>query len=249
MGGFSGTTREKRRLMAHRLAMDKVHAITTLHSQGMSERRIAKTLNISRKAVRRHLSRTPSKDTKAPTGEAPTGSAAAKDTKAPTGSTNEGVTGSPLPSRSECERFRPLIIEKLEEGLTAQRIFQDLQEEHGFAGKYSSVRRSVHKLGQGTELPFRRIEVAAGDEMQVDYGTLRGFRPRNNVSRTNPHRHLSNMGYCPDYNRIERTWEDLHANRTRNHRCRPVKELMQQALRPDPRLQSGHPGHGKTVSP
>ena len=171
MSGFSGTTREKRRLMAHRLAMDKVHAITTLHSQGMSERRIAKTLNISRKAVRRHLGRTPSKDTKAPTGEAPTGSAAAKDTKAPTGSTNEGVTGSPRPSRSECERFRPLIIEKLEEGLTAQRIFQDLQEEHGFSGKYSSVRRFVHKLGQGTELPFRRIEVAAGDEMQVDYGT------------------------------------------------------------------------------
>ncbi|MCL4855028.1 MAG: helix-turn-helix domain-containing protein [Bryobacteraceae bacterium] len=52
--------------MAYRLAMDKVHAITTLHAQGLSERRIARTLNVSRKAVRRHLGRSSSKDTKAP---------------------------------------------------------------------------------------------------------------------------------------------------------------------------------------
>ena len=157
--------------MAHRLAMDKVHAIKSLHAQGMSERRIAKTLEISRKAVRRHLGRGSSKDTKAPTGEAPTGSAEAKDTKAPTGSTNQGTTGSRRLSRSDCEEFRQRIIDKLEEGLTAQRIFQDLQEEQGFPGKYSSVRRFVHKLGQGSELPFRRIEVEPGSEMQVDYGT------------------------------------------------------------------------------
>lgn len=157
--------------MAHRLAMDKVHAITTLHAQGLSERRIAETLGISRKAVRRHLGRPASKDTKAPTGEAPTGSTDAKDTKAPTGSTNESTTTTARLSRSECEGFRQLIIEKLEAGLTAQRIFQDLQEEQGFAGQYSSVRRFVHKLGQGTGLPFRRIEVDPGYEMQVDYGT------------------------------------------------------------------------------
>ena len=34
--------------------------------------------------------------------------------------------------------------------------------------------------------------------------------------------------YCPDYNRIERTWQDLHANVTRNHRCKSMEELMQQ---------------------
>lgn len=51
MSRFSGTTREKSRLMAHRLAMDKVHAITSLHSEDLSERRIAQTLNVSRKAV------------------------------------------------------------------------------------------------------------------------------------------------------------------------------------------------------
>jgi transposase len=32
--------------------------------------------------------------------------------------------------------------------------------------------------------------------------------------------------YCPDHNRIERVWQDLHANVTRNHRCRTMEQLM-----------------------
>lgn len=32
--------------------------------------------------------------------------------------------------------------------------------------------------------------------------------------------------YCPDHNRIERTWNDLHANVTRNHTCPEMNELM-----------------------
>lgn len=32
--------------------------------------------------------------------------------------------------------------------------------------------------------------------------------------------------YCPDYNRIERVWQDLHAQVTRNHQCASMKELM-----------------------
>jgi transposase len=34
--------------------------------------------------------------------------------------------------------------------------------------------------------------------------------------------------YCPQENRIEREWLDLHANVTRNHRCRSIDELMQE---------------------
>jgi transposase len=32
--------------------------------------------------------------------------------------------------------------------------------------------------------------------------------------------------YCPDDNKIERKWQDLHANVTRNHRCRDIHALM-----------------------
>jgi transposase len=32
--------------------------------------------------------------------------------------------------------------------------------------------------------------------------------------------------YCPNDNRIERKWQDLHGNVTRNHRCKTIEELM-----------------------
>jgi transposase len=32
--------------------------------------------------------------------------------------------------------------------------------------------------------------------------------------------------YCPDHNRIERAWQDLHANVTRNHRCATMLALL-----------------------
>lgn len=34
--------------------------------------------------------------------------------------------------------------------------------------------------------------------------------------------------YCPNENKIERTWEDLHANVTRNHRCPDMATLMRE---------------------
>jgi transposase len=37
--------------------------------------------------------------------------------------------------------------------------------------------------------------------------------------------------YCPDHNRIERTWKDLHDNVTRNHRCTGMEELMTEVRR------------------
>ena len=36
--------------------------------------------------------------------------------------------------------------------------------------------------------------------------------------------------YCPDDNKIERVWLDLHANVTRNHRCKSIEELMSQVV-------------------
>ena len=36
--------------------------------------------------------------------------------------------------------------------------------------------------------------------------------------------------YCPDDNRIERVWLDLHATVTRNHRCKTIGELMVQVV-------------------
>jgi transposase len=79
------------------------------------------------------------------------------------------ITGS-AGRRSRCEPYRAVIIEMLERGLSAQRIWQDLQAEHGFPDSYQSVQRFVRKLRAKSPLPFRRMECEPGDEAQVDFG-------------------------------------------------------------------------------
>jgi transposase len=37
--------------------------------------------------------------------------------------------------------------------------------------------------------------------------------------------------YCPDENKIERTWQDLHAEVTRNHTCSDMQQLMKEVRR------------------
>jgi transposase len=37
--------------------------------------------------------------------------------------------------------------------------------------------------------------------------------------------------YCPDHNKIERKWRDLHAAVTRNHRCKTIEKLMAEVVR------------------
>ncbi|XZE35740.1 macro domain-containing protein [Pirellulaceae bacterium SH501] len=143
--------------------MDKSLAIKQLRQQGLSQRAIAITLGVSRGAVIRHLADLASDDAKAPTG-----SESPNSTKAPTGS-DTSPASSPT-SRSKCEPFREVILEMLERGLDSQRIFQDLQSEHGYSGKYWSVHRFVRSLGKDQPLPFRRMEVEAGYELQVDFG-------------------------------------------------------------------------------
>jgi transposase len=95
----------------------------------------------------------------------------------PTGGTaTEDVGEEPSSPRlasqtSQCEPFRQVIQAKLDKGLTAKRIHQDLVSEHGFTAKYHSVRRFVRRLGKNRSLPFRRMECAPGEEAQVDFGT------------------------------------------------------------------------------
>jgi transposase len=72
---------------------------------------------------------------------------------------------------SGCEPWRELIRAQCDLGLSAQRIYQDLVTDHGFAGSYYSVRRFVRRLEQSQGLPFRRIECSPGDEAQIDFGS------------------------------------------------------------------------------
>ena len=76
--------------------------------------------------------------------------------------------GSTLPPRSSAAPYRDTIIAKLDAGLSIQRIWQDLGEEHGLSCSYEAVKRFVRKL------PRRRRAVgvfhsAPGEEGQIDF--------------------------------------------------------------------------------
>ena len=132
--------------MANRLSMAKVNAILTLHQSGHSNRQIADLLEVDRETVGKYVS-----------------GAAENPPNAPTGSS----TGPP----SRCEPFREIIEAKLQQGLSATRIHQDLVDEHQFAASYWSVQRFVARLQTTSELPMRRLETEAGEEAQVDFGS------------------------------------------------------------------------------
>ena len=155
--------------MANQLKVAKVLSIKTLRDQGWSQRRIARELGVHRDTVARYLKEYAKSSDSA---HEPDDS---KPAKAPPGSKSLQEDSKPAKappgSRSICQPFQETIEAKLEQGLSAQRIYQDLVSEHAFSGKYHSVRRFVAKLIQTTPLPFRRIEVAPGEEAQIDFGT------------------------------------------------------------------------------
>jgi transposase len=76
--------------------------------------------------------------------------------------------GSPLPPRSAAAPYHDAIGEKLDAGLSLQRIWQDLVEEYGYGGSYESVKRYARRLAR----PRRAVGVyhsAPGEEAQVDF--------------------------------------------------------------------------------
>jgi transposase len=77
----------------------------------------------------------------------------------------------PAGRASQCAPHRDVILAKLNQQLSAQRIWQDLVTETGFTGCYDSVKRFVRRLAGATPLPFRRLECRPGEEAQVDFGT------------------------------------------------------------------------------
>jgi transposase len=63
-----------------------------------------------------------------------------------------------------------LILAKVEVGLNARRIYQDLVEENGFSDSYESVKRFVHKLRAKQPERIYRLECQPGEEVQLDFG-------------------------------------------------------------------------------
>ncbi len=150
--------------MANYLRSSMQETIMELHEKGWSKRRIARELAINRRTVNKYILQSMSKCTISTAGSVldNEGLTNSKCTISTTGS--EG-------RKSLCAKHHNYIETSLKLNFSAQRIYQDLVIERGFTGSYESVKRYVHKLKDKHELPFRRIELAPGVEVQVDYGS------------------------------------------------------------------------------
>jgi hypothetical protein len=91
--------------------------------------------------------------------------------------TSEGVLGSAKPASSDealtdsvasrpptvsrCEAYRDVVELGLGRGRNAMAIWQELVDDHAYAGSYTSVRRYVRKM-RGAETPQARAVIVTG---------------------------------------------------------------------------------------
>jgi transposase len=145
--------------MVNVLQMHEQQAIATLASQGWSIRRIARQLKLHRRTVRRYCLAQQESDSKCAT-----------ISTAGNGPKCTISTAGKAGRKSLCDSLGKIIAQKLAQGLSAQRIYQDLRIEVAFSGSYESVKRFVRVLRRAAPEAVRRIEVAPGEEVQVDFG-------------------------------------------------------------------------------
>ncbi len=133
--------------MANILSVNQQQAISSLAARGWSIRRIARELKVHRRTVRQYF---------------PPSEPASKCTTI--------STAGKIGRKSVCGAHEQLIEEKVTQGLTAQRVYQDLKLEVQFTGSYESVKRFVRRLRKADPARVWRIEVGPGEEVQVDFG-------------------------------------------------------------------------------
>ena len=158
--------------MSNVLKVNHQEAIRSLHEKRWSNRRIARELGINRRTVSRYTSKCATIST--------AGSEAATEAKCAISTAGISAdaepkcaistTGNWAGRKSQCEPMAERIAVKVEHGLSAQRIYQDLVEEAGFAGSYESVKRYVGRMKATQPGRVWRMECQPGEEMQVDFG-------------------------------------------------------------------------------
>ena len=174
--------------MSNVLTLSVQATIYSLHERGWSRRRIARELGIDRETVGRYLllakpaiSTTgvegtgEAKPAISTTGAEGTGEAEPAISTAGAEGTCEAkpaisTAGKGIGRKSQCEPLAEVIMAKVEVGLSAQRIYQDLVEETGFTDSYQSVKRFVRKLRSIQPQRVWRLECQPGEELQLDFG-------------------------------------------------------------------------------
>ena len=134
--------------------------VATLLEAGTSQRQIGRLTGVDRKTIRAVALALAAERSNSPgvaTGSAPQTPPPRPPAPAPT-------------SVSACEPHRAFIEAQLRLKRNFMAIYQDLVDQHGFAGAYNSVKRFAGGLRERAPEQFDRLEFAPGEEAQVDYG-------------------------------------------------------------------------------
>ena len=118
---------------------------------------------------------------------------------------------------SVCEPYRDFIELSLSKGRNAKAIYQDLVDDHGFTGRYSSVKRFVRRW-RGKQTPEARAVILTppGEESQVDYGAGPLVRDPHSGRYRRTRLFVLTLGYSRKCIRLltfqssTRTWAELH---------------------------------------
>jgi transposase len=143
--------------MSNSLKVSLQTTIYSLSDRGWSRRRIARELGIDRETVGRYLRLAKPAISTAGLEEAGEAKPAIL------------IAGNGVGRKSQCEPLAEVIKAKVEGGLSAQRIYQDLVGEHGFTDSYQSVKRFVRKLREAQPERVWRLECQPGEELQLDF--------------------------------------------------------------------------------
>ncbi len=119
---------------------------------------------------------------------------------------------------SACEPYRDFIELSLRKGRNAKAIYQDLVDDHGFSGRYASVKRFARHCRGGMQGPEARAVILTppGEEAQVDYGSGPMVRDPKTGRYRRTRLFVLTLGYSRKSVRLltfqssTRTWSELH---------------------------------------
>ena len=152
--------------MGNVLRMDKKQLIEGMVKLGWSDRRIARETKINRTTVARYRRAFQTMP------QVPTGSLHYLDPTIPFVPSVDSVSlppAAPPPRNALLLPHLVAITSRLQQGFSAQRIYQDLIEDGTYHGSYDSIKRYVRKLKKTVPHFYERLSVFPGREGQVDF--------------------------------------------------------------------------------
>jgi len=214
--------------------------IWTLLRAKASQREIERITGISRHTIRTYQQRFAAEQANCP-GVA-TGSEAVLAQTAPP--RPPALAAEPAPgAASLCEPHREFIEAQLRLKRNAMAIFQDLVDQHGFAGQYNCVKRFVARLRHKEPEQFDRLSFLPGEEMQVDYGEGAPTRVPGGDRYRKPRLFVATLRYsrasfrCVVWKSSQQVWAELHERALRHFGGCPqymvLDNLKEGVIKPD----------------